>query len=52
MQLLFVPIAIVVNLADNIDKLLAKQVPLNEILEHYYNFSIYFLQVYCPYFFF
>ena len=41
-QVLFVPIAIVVNLADNIDKLLAKQVPFNEILDHYYNFSIYF----------
>ena len=51
-QALFVPIAIVVNLADNIDKLLAKQVPLNEILEHYYNFSIYFSSSLLPLFLF
>ena len=51
-QALFVPIAIVVNLADNIDKLLAKKVPLNEILEHYYNFSIYFSSSLLPLFLF
>ena len=51
-QILFVPIAIVVNLADNIDKLLAKQVPLNEILDHYYNFSIYFSSSLLPLFLF
>ena len=28
-QLLFIPIAIVVNLADNIDKILANEVPFN-----------------------
>lgn len=41
-QLLFIPIAIVVNLAENIDKLIAKEVAISEILSHYYNFSIYF----------
>ena len=51
-QVLFVPIAIVVNLADNIDKLLAKQVPFNEILDHYYNFSIYFSSSLLPLFLF
>tara|TARA_B110000003_G_scaffold271016_1_gene304423 strand:- start:3758 stop:4834 length:1077 start_codon:yes stop_codon:yes gene_type:complete len=51
-QLLFVPIAIVVNLADNIDKLLEKQVPLVEILDHYYNFSIYFSSSLLPLFLF
>lgn len=51
-QLLFVPIAIVVNLADNIDKLLAKQVPLAEIIDHYYNFSIYFSSSLLPLFLF
>lgn len=51
-QLLFVPIAIVVNLADNIDKLLAKQVPLVEIIDHYYNFSIYFSSSLLPLFLF
>tara|TARA_S200000501_G_scaffold123067_1_gene116082 strand:+ start:190 stop:1197 length:1008 start_codon:yes stop_codon:yes gene_type:complete len=47
-----VPIAIVVNLADNIDKLLAKQVPLAEIIDHYYNFSIYFSSSLLPLFLF
>ena len=51
-QLLFVPIAIVVNLADNIDKLLAKQVPLVEIIDYYYNFSIYFSSSLLPLFLF
>jgi lipopolysaccharide export system permease protein len=51
-QLLFVPIAIVVNLADNIDKLLEKQVHLVEILDHYYNFSIYFSSSLLPLFLF
>ena len=51
-QLLFVPIAIVVNLADNIDKLLAKNVPFSEILDHYYNFSIYFSSSLLPLFLF
>ena len=51
-QLLFVPIAIVVNLADNIDKLLAKQVPFAEIIDHYYNFSIYFSSSLLPLFLF
>ena len=51
-QLLFVPIAIVVNLADNVDKLLAKQVPLAEIIDHYYNFSIYFSSSLLPLFLF
>ncbi len=51
-QILFVPIAIVINLADNIDKLLAKKVPISEILEHYYNFSIYFSSSLLPLFLF
>ena len=51
-QLLFVPIAVVVNLADNIDKLLAKQVPLAEIIDHYYNFSVYFSSSLLPLFLF
>ena len=51
-QLLFVPIAIVVNLADNIDKLREKEVPFAEILDHYYNFSIYFSSSLLPLFLF
>ena len=41
-QLLFIPIAIVVNLADNIDKILANEVPFNLVAEYYFNFTIYF----------
>ena len=51
-QALFVPVAIIINLADNIDKLLAKQVPLNEIIDHYYNFSVYFSSSLLPLFLF
>ena len=40
------------NLADNIDKLLAKNVPFSEILDHYYNFSIYFSSSLLPLFLF
>ena len=51
-QILFVPIAIVVNLADNIDKILSNNVPFNEVLEYYYNFTIYFSNSLLPLFLF
>ena len=51
-QILFVPIAIVVNLADNIDKILSNQVPFDEVLEYYYNFTIYFSNSLLPLFLF
>ena len=51
-QILFVPIAIVVNLAEHVDKLIAKEVPIGEILNHYYNFSIYFSSSLLPLFLF
>ena len=51
-QLLFIPIAIVVNLAEHVDKLIAKEVPIVEILNHYYNFSIYFSSSLLPLFLF
>lgn len=51
-QILFVPVAIIINLADNIDKFLSKQVPIDEILEYYYNFSIYFSSSLLPLFLF
>ena len=51
-QLLFVPIAIVVNLAEHVDKLIAKEVPIGEIINHYYNFSIYFSSSLLPLFLF
>jgi len=51
-QILFVPIAIVLNLADNIDKILSNQVPFDEVLEYYYNFTIYFANSLLPLFLF
>tara|TARA_B100000959_G_scaffold102928_1_gene108516 strand:+ start:7 stop:1092 length:1086 start_codon:yes stop_codon:yes gene_type:complete len=51
-QILFVPIAIVVNLADNIDKILSNNVPFDEVLEFYYNFTIYFSNSLLPLFLF
>ena len=51
-QLLFVPIAIIVNLADNIDKILANEVPFNQVAEYYFNFTIYFSSSLLPLFLF
>tara|TARA_B110000211_G_scaffold76592_1_gene89798 strand:- start:887 stop:1963 length:1077 start_codon:yes stop_codon:yes gene_type:complete len=51
-QLLFVPIAIIVNLADNIDKILANEVPFNLVAEYYFNFTIYFSSSLLPLFLF
>ena len=51
-QILFVPIAIVVNLADNIDKILSNNVPFDEVIEYYYNFTIYFSNSLLPLFLF
>ncbi len=51
-QILFVPIAIVVNLADNIDKILSNNVPFSEVLEFYYSFTIYFSNSLLPLFLF
>ena len=51
-QLLFVPIAIIVNLADNIDKILANEVPFNLVAEYYFNFTIYFSSSLFPLFLF
>tara|TARA_B100000427_G_scaffold141583_1_gene117908 strand:+ start:803 stop:1888 length:1086 start_codon:yes stop_codon:yes gene_type:complete len=51
-QILFVPIAIVVNLADNIDKILSNNVPFEEVIEYYYNFTIYFSNSLLPLFLF
>jgi lipopolysaccharide export system permease protein len=51
-QLLFVPIAIIVNLADNIDKILANEVPFDLVAEYYFNFTIYFANSLLPLFLF
>jgi len=51
-QILFIPIAIVVNLADNIDKILSNNVPFEEVVDYYYNFTIYFSNSLLPLFLF
>ncbi|MEM7186896.1 MAG: LptF/LptG family permease [Bacteroidota bacterium] len=50
--LLFIPIGITVNLAEKIDKMLAKEVPIGEILMYYLNFTVYFANLLFPLFLF
>ncbi len=52
MLLLFVPIGIVVNLAEKIGKILENEVPLIEVLIYYMNFTIYFTNLLFPLFLF
>ena len=52
MILLFIPIAITVNLAEKIDKILAAQVPFEEVAKYYLDFSIYFANLLFPLFLF
>ena len=52
MILVFIPIAITVNLAEKIDKILAAQVPFREVAQYYLDFSIYFANLLFPLFLF
>lgn len=52
MLLLFVPIGIIVNLAEKIDKILANEVPFGEVALYYLNFTIYFANLLFPLFLF
>ena len=52
MILLFIPIAITVNLAEKIDKILANKVPFEEVAKYYLDFSIYFANLLFPLFLF
>ena len=52
MLVLFIPIAITVNLAEKIDKILANEVPFAAVAEYYLNFSIYFANLLFPLFLF
>jgi|TARA_B110000503_G_scaffold91700_1_gene138358 lipopolysaccharide export system permease protein len=49
---LFVPIGILVNLADKIDKILANEVPFIEVLKYYGHFTVYFANLLFPLFLF
>jgi len=50
--LLFIPIGITVNLAEKIDKMLANEVPLPDILMYYLEFTVYFANLLFPLFLF
>lgn len=52
MLLLFIPIGITVNLAEKIDKILANEVPLIEVIYYYIDFTIYFANLLFPLFLF
>ena len=52
MLVLFIPIAITVNIAEKIDKILANKVPFAAVAEYYLNFSIYFTNLLFPLFLF
>lgn len=52
MLILFIPIGITVNLAEKIDKILANEVPLLEVVKYYLDFTIYFANLLFPLFLF
>ena len=52
MLLLFIPIGIMVDLAEKVDKLKEKEVPLEIILEYYIDFTWYFANLLFPIFLF
>ncbi len=52
MLLLFIPIGIMVNLAEQIGKMIDNEAPLNEILVYYLNFTIYIGNLLFPIFLF
>jgi lipopolysaccharide export system permease protein len=50
--LLFIPIGIIVNLAEKIDKILDNEVPFMEVVTYYLDFTIYFANLLFPLFLF
>lgn len=52
MLLLFIPIGIMANLAEQIGKMIDNEAPLNEILIYYFNFTIYIGNLLLPIFLF
>ena len=52
MILLFIPIGIVVDVAEKINKILENNVPLESVLKYYGNFTIYFANMLFPIFLF
>ena len=49
---LFIPVAIMVDLAEKIDKFKEKEIPINDIINYYYDFIWYFANLLFPIFLF
>ena len=48
MILLFIPIGIIIDLSEKVDKMLRKKAPLDEILMYYLSFIVYFANILFP----
>ncbi|MFO7961735.1 MAG: LptF/LptG family permease, partial [Nitriliruptoraceae bacterium] len=46
--ILFVPIGIIIDFSEKVDKIIANEASLNETLEYYLNFTIYFANLLFP----
>lgn len=52
MLLLFVPIGIMVDLSEKVDKMIERKVPTSEIIFYYLDFTVYFANLLFPIFLF
>ena len=52
MLLLFIPIGIVIDVSEKVNKMIAKKVPIDEILIYYVDFTVYFANLLFPIFLF
>ncbi|MBQ0116335.1 MAG: LptF/LptG family permease [Flavobacterium sp.] len=52
MLIMFIPIGIIVDVAEKVNKMLENKVPVADILIYYYNFTIYFANMLFPIFLF
>lgn len=50
--LMFIPIAIVIDVTEKINKILQNEVPMSEIIKYYFDFTIYFANILFPIFLF
>lgn len=48
LMVLFIPIGIIIDLSEKVDKIIARKAPIDEILMYYVSFSIYFANVLFP----
>ena len=48
MIILFIPIGIIVDLSEKVDKMIQKGAPMNEILWYYLSFIVYFANILFP----